>query len=229
MIFDRVHKSAEINADSEKKKVTNQRCRNGKNFKFLSIGIVLGTVLPMLVGCGQRGEEKTIPETAPETMVEETADDVSDDAALFSEPINTEPAEEDVRTDPSDNIGELTADGCGGLYSGSIQGQYYYVWLEMGLSTSVEAPMGTIRLLWKGSEPYAEGDELAQDSPRDFYMGDVDDAYLIKPGWDDEASSVLTIDQDEFGEYSGKIFCFGFWLDKDDSLIYDGTSLRYRD
>ena len=93
----------------------------------------------------------------------------------------------------------------------------------------IDAPMGTIRLLWEGNEPYPEGSELMQDAPHDFYMGDVDDVYMIKPGWNNEDSSILTIDQNEFGEYSGKIFCFGFWMNKDDSMIYDGTSLRYRD
>lgn len=143
-------------------------------------------------------------------------------------PFIAEPEKEDAQDTPADNAGELTADGCGGLYSGSVEGHYYYVWLEMDSFTSMESPAGTIRLLWEGSEPYAEGNELAQESPRDFYMGDVDDAYMIKPGWNNENSSILTIDEDEFGEYSGKIFCFGFWMNKDDSLIYDGTSLRYR-
>lgn len=135
---------------------------------------------------------------------------------------------EDVQDTSAANTGELTADGCGGLYSGSEQGRYYYVWLEMGEYSSIDAPMGTIRLLWEGNEPYAEGSELSQDTPHDFYMGDVDDGYMIKPGWNNENSSILTIDQDEFGTYSGKIYCFGFWMNKDDSLIYDGTSLRYR-
>lgn len=139
-----------------------------------------------------------------------------------------ESAKEEVQDTSTENTGEITADGCGGLYSGSQQGKYYYVWLEMGEFSSVDAPMGTIRLLWEGSEPYTEGSELAQDSPHNFYMGDVDDVYMIKPGWNNEDSSILTIDADEFGKYSGKIFCFGFWLNKDDSMIYDGTSLRYR-
>ena len=39
----------------------------------------------------------------------------------------------------------------------------------------IDAPMGTIRLLWEGNEPYPEGSELMQDAPHDFYMGDVDD------------------------------------------------------
>lgn len=85
------------------------------------------------------------------------------------------------------------------------------------------------RLLWEGSELYTEGSELAQDSSHNFYMGDVDDVYMIKPGWNNEDSSSLTIDADEFGKYSGKIFCFGFWLNKDDFMIYDGASLRFRD
>lgn len=139
-----------------------------------------------------------------------------------------ESAKEEVQDTSAENTGEITADGCGGLYSGSQQGKYYYVWLEMGEFSGVDAPMGTIRLLWEGSEPYTEGSELAQDSPHNFYMGDVDDVYMIKPGWNNEDSSILTIDADEFGKYSGKIFCFGFWLNKDDSMIYDGTSLRYR-
>ena len=142
--------------------------------------------------------------------------------------LGAESGKEDVQDTSAANTGELIADGCGGLYSGSQQGQYYYVWLEMGSLTSSESPAGTIRLLWEGNEPYAEGSELSQDAPHDFYMGDVDDAYMIKPGWNNEDASILTIDQDEFGEYSGKIFCFGFWMEKDDSLIYDGTSLRYR-
>lgn len=143
-------------------------------------------------------------------------------------PSIAEPEKEDAQAAPADNTEELTADGCGGLYSGSVQGRYYYVWLEMGSFTSIESPVGTIRLLWEGSEPYAEGNELSQEAPHNFYMGDVDDVYMIEPGWNNEDSSILTIDQDEFGEYSGKIFCFGFWMNKDNSLIYDGTSLRYR-
>lgn len=130
---------------------------------------------------------------------------------------------------PVDSTNEITADGCGGLYSGSQQGKYYYVWLEMGEFSGIDAPMGIIRLLWEGNEPYTEGDELVQDSTHNFYMSDIDDGYMIKPGWNNEDSSILTIDEDEFGEYSGKIFCFGFWLNKDDSIIYDGTSLHYRD
>lgn len=143
-------------------------------------------------------------------------------------PSIAEPEKEDAQAAPTDNTEEVTADGCGGLYSGSVQGRYYYVWLEMGSFTSIESPVGTIRLLWEGSEPYAEGNELSQEAPHNFYMGDADDVYMIEPGWNNEDSSILTIDQDEFGEYSGKIFCFGFWMNKDDSLIYDGTSLRYR-
>lgn len=140
-----------------------------------------------------------------------------------------EPVNDDMQATPADNISEITADGCGGLYSGSQQGKYYYVWLEMGEFSGIEAPMGTIRLLWEGNEPYTEENELVQDSPHNFYMGDVDDVYMIKPSWNNEDSSILTIDADEFGKYSGKIFCFGFWLNKDDSMIYDGTSLHYRD
>ena len=143
-------------------------------------------------------------------------------------PPAVEPAKEETQDTPAGNAGEITADGCGGLYSGSQQGRYYYVWLEMGEFSGMDAPMGTIRLLWEGSEPYAEGNELVQDSPRNYYMGDVDDVYMIRPGWNNEDSSILTIDQDEFGEYSGKIFCFGIWLNKDDSMVYDGTSLYYR-
>lgn len=143
-------------------------------------------------------------------------------------PPAAEPAKEETQDTPAGNAGEITADGCGGLYSGSQQGRYYYVWLEMGDFSGIDAPMGTIRLLWEGSEPYTEGSELVQDSPRNYYMGDVDDVYMIRPGWNNEDSSILTIDQDEFGEYSGKIFCFGIWLNKDDSMVYDGTSLYYR-
>lgn len=143
-------------------------------------------------------------------------------------PSIAEPEKEDAQAAPADNTEELTADGCGGLYSGSQQGRYYYVWVEMGEFSGIDAPMGTIRLLWEGNEPYTEGNELSQDPAHDFYMGDVDDVYMIEPGWNNEDSSILTIDQDEFGEYSGKIFCFGFWMNKDNSLIYDGTSLRYR-
>ena len=144
-------------------------------------------------------------------------------------PTIAEPAKEEIQDTSTENTGEITADGCDGLYSGSQQGKYYYVWLEMGEFSGIDAPMGTIRLLWEGNEPYTEGSELAQDSPHSFYMGDVDDVYMIKPGWNNEDSSILTIDADEFGKYSGKIFCFGFWLNKDDSMIYDGTSLHYRD
>ena len=144
-------------------------------------------------------------------------------------PTIAEPAKEEIQDTSTENTGEITADGCDGLYSGSQQGKYYYVWLEMGEFSGIDAPMGTIRLLWEGNEPYTEGSELAQDSPHSFYMGDVDDVYMIKPGWNNEDSSILTIDADEFGKYSGKLFCFGFWLNKDDSMIYDGTSLHYRD
>ena len=140
-----------------------------------------------------------------------------------------EPVKDEAQNTSADNASEITVDGCGGLYSGFQQGKYYYVWLEMGEFSGIDAPMGTIRLLWEGNEPYPEGSELMQDAPHDFYMGDVDDVYMIKPGWNNEDSSILTIDQNEFGEYSGKIFCFGFWMNKDDSMIYDGTSLRYRD
>lgn len=139
------------------------------------------------------------------------------------------PTKDDTQDTPDDNTSEIAAEGCGGLYSGAQQGKYYYVWLEMEEISGIEAPMGTICLLWEGNEPYAEGSELMQDSPHNFYMGDVDDVYMIKPGWNNEDSSILTIDSDEFGKYSGKIFCFGFWLNKDDSMIYDGTALRYKD
>lgn len=157
------------------------------------------------VGEGKHGEITDFPSVA-----ESTKDDMQDT------PVN-------------DNTTEITSEGCGGLYIGSQQGKYYYVWLEMGEFSGIDAPMGTIRLLWEGNEPYAEGNELAQDSPHNFYMGDVDDVYMVKPGWNNEDSSILTIDADEFGKYSGKIFCFGFWLNKDDSMIYNGTSLHYRD
>lgn len=140
-----------------------------------------------------------------------------------------EPAKDDIQDTPADNTSGITADGCSGLYSGSQQGKYYYVWLEMGEFSGIDAPMGTIRLLWEGNEPYTEGNELVQDPPHNFYMGDVDDGYVIRPGWNNEDSSILTIDADEFGKYSGKIFCFGFWLNKEDSMIYDGTSLHYMD
>lgn len=144
-------------------------------------------------------------------------------------PSIAEPAKDNIQDTSADNTSEISADGCGGLYSGSQQGKYYYVWLEMEEFSGIDAPMGTIRLLWEGNKPYTEGSELMQDVPHDFYMGEVDDVYMIKPGWNNEDLSILTIDEDEFGKYSGKIFCFGFWMNKDDSLIYDGTSLRYRD
>lgn len=167
-------------------------------------------------------EYKETPAVRPVIWVGEGIHGEITDLPFIAEP------EEDVQAATADNTEELTMDGCGGLYSGSQQGQYYYVWLEMGEFSGIDAPMGTIRLLWEGNEPCAEGNELSQEAPHNYYMGDVDDGYLIKPGWNNENSSILTIDQDEFGEYSGKIFCFGFWMNKDDSLIYDGTSLRYR-
>lgn len=40
-----------------------------------------------------------------------------------------------------------------GAYS---PGKYYYVWLEMGEFLGIDAPVGTIRLLWEGNEPYTE-------------------------------------------------------------------------
>ena len=118
--------------------------------------------------------------------------------------------------------------GWGGLYSGTVNGQYYYVWLEQGTFTSTASSVGTITLLWRGSTPFEDGNELLQESARDIYMGNVDDGYEIKPGWDGAASSILTIDEDEFGNKSGRIFCFGVWMTRDDSLIYDGTTLRYK-
>lgn len=54
-------------------------------------------------------------------------------------------------------------------------------------------------------------------------------------GTEDTASDAATvvsgidaISDSAIGEYSGKIFCFGIWLNKDDSMVYDGTSLYYR-
>ncbi len=83
MIFDRLSsRFVKINADFEKKKVRNRR--DGKVFKFLSVGIVFGTVLPMIAGCGQMSGDAT----TPETTVEENAD-VGSDAATTSSNINT--------------------------------------------------------------------------------------------------------------------------------------------
>lgn len=84
-----------------------------------------------------------------------------------------------------------------GAYS---PGKYYYVWLEMGEFLGIDAPVGTIRLLWEGNETYTEGNEQVQDPPHNFYMGDVADGYEIRQAWNNE-----------------------------DSMIYDGTSLRYMD
>lgn len=137
-----------------------------------------------------------------------------------------EPGEKNTQASGNGNANELSTDGYSGLYSGSVQGKYYYVWLQEGTFTSVTSPVGTIRLLFEGNEPYTEGNALAQDESRNIYMGDVDDVYMITPGWNGENSSILTIDQDEFGKYSGKIFCFGVWLNKDTSLVYDGNTLK---
>lgn len=54
----------------------------------------------------------------------------------------------------------------------------FYVWLEMGEFSGIDAPVGTIRLLWEGNEPYTEGNELVQDPPslslvdREFFDGE---------------------------------------------------------
>lgn len=89
MIFGRLRKNVEINADFEKKKVRNQRYGNKKVFHFLAFGIVLGVVFPMLVGCGQGSGDEVMPETVPETAIEtttqETEDVVPDAAASISD------------------------------------------------------------------------------------------------------------------------------------------------
>ena len=140
----------------------------------------------------------------------------------------TEPEVADITEEAEDEeFVPLPYESWGGLYSGSDNGTYYYVWLERGESSSASSPAGTITLLWKGSTRYSEGDKLLDEDPRDIYYGDVDNGYVIKPGWDGDASSVLTIDEDDRGNLSGKIFTFGFWLTRDESLGYNGKTMKY--
>ena len=170
--------------------------------------------------------DRTTPAVRPAIWVGEGEHGEIADLPAYIEPGR---AEENVQQSSVNEEEALTSEGWGGLYSGSNEDHYYYVWLEKGSSSSASDSFGTILLLWEGNTPYEEGSELMQDSPHDIYMSDVDDGYTIKPGWDNGTTNVLTIDSDEFGNYSGKIFCFGFWLDKDDSMIYNGTTLRYKD
>jgi len=140
----------------------------------------------------------------------------------------TEPEVADITEEAEDEeFVPLPYEGWGGLYSGSNNGTYYYVWLEDQTSMAGQTGAGTIRLLWKGNSAYLEGTDLTNDTPHDIFYDMVDNGYLIRPGWNGEDSSILTIDEDDMGNLSGRIFCFGFWLQRDNSLGYDGKTMKY--
>ena len=140
----------------------------------------------------------------------------------------TEPEVADITEEAEDEeFVPLPYEGWGGLYSGSNGGTYYYVWLEDQTSMAGQTGAGTIRLLWKGNSAYLEGTDLTNDTPHDIFYDMVDNGYLIRPGWNGEDSSILTIDEDDMGNLSGRIFCFGFWLQRDNSLGYDGKTMKY--
>ncbi|MBQ6734280.1 MAG: RNA polymerase sigma factor [Lachnospiraceae bacterium] len=122
----------------------------------------------------------------------------------------------------------LTWDSYDGLYSGSKEGQYYYVWIEMNENGGYSDPDGTIRLLWQGDRPYEEGDALLPDDPHDFY-GVVTHGYEIRPAWDGENYSMVNIGDGAYiNDFSIPITCFGFQMERDTEFVYDGTTLKKR-
>ncbi|MBR5968783.1 MAG: hypothetical protein IK016_00395 [Lachnospiraceae bacterium] len=53
--------------------------------------------------------------------------------------------------------------------------------------------------------------------------------YRIRPGWDGEEYSIITIgSEDDPGDDNVPVNCFGFWMERDDSLMFDGTNLMKR-
>ncbi len=62
-------------------------------------------------------------------------------------------------------------------------------------------------------------------------LDEISSAGIIRLLWEgsEPYSEGNALEQDSLhdGEYNSKIFCFGFWLNKDDSLIYDGKLLYY--
>ena len=122
----------------------------------------------------------------------------------------------------------LTWDSYDGLYSGSKEGQYYYVWIEMNENGGYSDPDGTIRLLWQGDRPYEEGDALLPDDPHDFY-GVVTHGYEIRPAWDGENYSMVNLGDGAYiNDFSIPITCFGFQMERDTEFVYDGTTLKKR-
>lgn len=158
------------------------------------------------------------------------AENENDDAEATSAADNTEEDTSDVEatTTMENDTAPLTWDSYDGLYSGSNEGQYYYVWIEMNENGGYPDPDGTIRLLWKGDRPYQEGDALLPDDPHNFY-GVVTHGYEIRPAWDGEGYSMVSIGDGEYiDDFSIPIICFGFQMERDTEFVYDGTTLKKR-
>ena len=140
----------------------------------------------------------------------------------------TEDEISETETTTEEIAAPLTWDSYDGLYSGSKEGQYYYVWIEMNENGGYSDPDGTIRLLWKGDRPYQEGDTLLPDDPHDFY-GVVTHGYEIRPSWEGENYSMVNIGDGAYiNDFSIPITCFGFQMERDTEFIYDGTTLKKR-
>lgn len=163
-----------------------------------------------------------LEQTGTDTAGEETG--IADDAPAAGSGTDETDAAASEATAAADagSTEPLPYEGWGGLYSGSKNGHYYYVWLEYYPNTSVGQARGTIRLLWEGNRPYATGDALLDDAPRGLYDGDVPLGYDIRPGWNGSESQWIVPNH---GDASGKIFVFDTWMERETSLIYTGTSL----
>ena len=177
----------------------------------------------------------SIVERASGTDATEVSDDAQaenedDDAEAASAADNTEedPSDVEATTTMENDMAPLTWDSYDGLYSGSNEGQYYYVWIEMNENGGYSDPDGTIRLLWKGDRPYQEGDTLLPDDPRDIYEV-VSFGYEIRPSWDGEGYSMVSIGDGAYiDDFSIPIICFGFQMERDTEFVYDGTTLKKR-
>lgn len=170
-------------------------------------------------------EDRRIPEEEPEDGDIDTDTDKDDFFKARSLIDEIELALAEWEEGQDDAIGQDWS----GLYSGSDQGRYYYVWLEKDPDAAFDEPQGTIRLLWEGDRPYEEGDDLLTDAPHDIYNGELLLTYRIRPGWDGEEYSIITIgSEDDPEDDYVPVNCFGFWMERDDSLMFDGTNLMKR-
>lgn len=203
----------------------------------VSLGVkiaVAALTVSVLGGAGMAATRLFSPSSAERAVNEDTSDteeeddDVAADTDTDMEEETSDFASQEVSAEATAEVSDegvrtsLPWEDWGGLYSCSKNGHYYYVWLEKGDGSSDGELLGTIRLLWEGSRPYAEGDALLPDEPRGIYIDSSIYGYWIRPAWNGEETSWIVPDH---GDMPDKIHCFDTIMKRETSLIYDGNNL----